>query len=410
MGNWFFRLAPAWLGCLLLCAAINFLYFPDATLFYDEPRYLASAKRLLQTGEFWAEHRRAWEMPGTAVFFAGIIALFGADVSIHAIRTSQSILLVLQSALIGMTARRIFGDDRTATVAATITAFYPFFLYYQGLILSETLFDTLLVAAFASLYWWRERGARIDGAFVLTCLCFAAATMTRATLTVLPPLLLLAAATTAGTAGHAIRVFIVGALLYAAFLSPWWIRNYGLFDTFVPFSTGAGGNLYLGNNSANPHAGVDWSTDAEPDVYRRIDAMPDEIALQRAFVAAAVEYIARDPAAFFERMARKLVRFWSLVPNAEAFRGGLYRTISAASFGPVLLLAVVCAVCRRRQWRLLTPIYLLIVYVTLLHTVTIASLRYRLPLESFLILLAAAPLARVRRSMWPGGARRERSG
>jgi hypothetical protein len=43
---------------------------------------------------------------------------------------------------------------------------------------------------------------------------------------------------------------------------------------------------------------------------------------------------------------------------------------------------------------MLLPIGLLMAYFTFVHAVTIASLRYRLPLEPFLIVLAAEPLAR----------------
>jgi 4-amino-4-deoxy-L-arabinose transferase-like glycosyltransferase len=406
---WLVRLAPAWLGCLVLCAVINFYYFPDTITFPDEGRHLGSARRLAQDGEFWVLGARAWEMPGTAVFFALLIDCFGADAAVHVIRTAQSFLLVLQSILIGVTTRRVLRDERAATVAAVITAFYPFLLFYQGLLLSETLFNTLLIAAFASLYWWRDRGARLDGVFLLTCLCFAAATMIKPLLTVLPPLLLAAVVLLdLGGLRRAAHVLVVGALLHAALLSPWWIRNYSFSGTFVPLSTGAGGNFYLGNNPANPHAGVDWTTDVEHDVVLRIEGLPDEAARQRAYISVALEHIARDPTAFVERMARKFVRFWSLVPNAEPFSGGLYRVISMASFGPVLLLAIASSFRLRRQWRLLAPIYLLIAYVTLLHMVTIASLRYRLPLEPFLVLLAAEPLARASRRMAIGAVRKAR--
>jgi 4-amino-4-deoxy-L-arabinose transferase-like glycosyltransferase len=60
---------------------------------------------------------------------------------------------------------RFFRDQWAAAIAALITAFYPFFLHYQGLLLRETLFNTLLVASFACLYCWRDRGARFDGSF-----------------------------------------------------------------------------------------------------------------------------------------------------------------------------------------------------------------------------------------------------
>jgi len=49
----------------------------------------------------------------------------------------------------------------------------------------------------------------------------------------------------------------------------------------------------------------------------------------------------------------------------------------------------------RRTARALLPIYLLIGYFTLVHVVTIASLRYRLPIEPFLIVMAAYPIGRM---------------
>ena len=60
-----------------------------------------------------------------------------------------------------------------------------------------------------------------------------------------------------------------------------------------------------------------------------------------------------------------------------------------------MALALIGAIRRRHQWRTLAPLYLLIGYFTLVHVVTVASLRYRLPIEAILILLAAEPLAAV---------------
>jgi hypothetical protein len=219
--------------------------------------------------------------------------------------------------------------------------------------------------------------------------------MTKATLTVFPVILLAAMAYSCLGWRRAGAVLVVASVVFAALMSPWWIRNYLLFDAFVPFSTGAAKNLYLGNNPNNPHAGVDWRTGAEPDVVERIDAIADESARQSAYSKAAMDYIAAEPTAFLDRAARKFVRFWNVVPNAEVYSGNVYRIISVLTFGPVLLLATFCALLWRRTARALLPIYLLIGYFTLVHMITIASLRYRLPIEPFLIVMAAYPIGRM---------------
>jgi len=128
-------------------------------------------------------------------------------------------------------------------------------------------------------------------------------------LTAFPVILLAATAYSCLGWPRAATVLLVVSVAFAALMSPWWIRNYLLFDAFVPFSTSASKNLYLGNNRNNPHAGVDWQTDAEPDVVARIDAIADERARQSAYSKAAMEYIAAEPVAFIERAARKFVRF-----------------------------------------------------------------------------------------------------
>jgi hypothetical protein len=373
---------------------VDLFYFPPHLTFADEHRFLASAARLIASGQFWSHGSRAWEMPGTALFFAPAVWLFGPDEAVIAIRITQVAFLLVQCGLIGLIARRLFRNPTASFLASLIAALYPFLLFYQGLLLSETLFNTLFLAGIAVLFCWRDRGSRIDGALVAASFLFAAATLTKATLTIMPPLLL---ATTAWLSGvgrrRVIAILIAASGLYAAFMSPWWIRNATLFHAFVPFTTSSAEDLYLGNNPHNPNAGIDWATDAEPEVVARINALPSELSRQRAYKEAALHYIENNPGAFIRAAAQKFVRFWNIVPNAAEFHGGLYAAISAASFGPILLLALIAAVRRRRQWRLLAPLYLIIGYFTCVHVVVVASLRYRLPIEPLLIALAAEPLA-----------------
>jgi hypothetical protein len=180
-------------------------------------------------------------------------------------------------------------------------------------------------------------------------------------------------------------------------MSPWWIRNYAIFQAFVPFSTSAWQNAYLGNNPRNTHAGIDWNTDVEPEVARRIREIPNEVARDRAYRDVTISYIVNDPSAFVDRMSKKFVRFWSLTPNAEGYSSLTHQLISAASFGPILLLALLCAVRHWRDPQPFLPIYLLIGYFTAVSVTVIASVRYRLPLEPFLILLASEPISQILR-------------
>jgi hypothetical protein len=340
-------------------------------------------------------------MPGTATFFAPFVLLFpDTNAAIIPIRLVQAVLLIFQAVLIGTIARRLFDDRFTGVVAFAITAFYPFLVFYQGLLLSETLFNTYLIAAIASIYWWCDRGMRIDVTFFLSCVLFALATYTKATLTFLPPLLVAAATLRAHNWRLAARVFLISASIYTVLLAPWWLRNYSLLHAFVPFTTSSAENLYLGNNPHNTVGGADWLTNVDRDVVDRLYAISDEVERQHAFSAEAIRYIVENPDAFIQRMGLKFLRFWNIVPNAAEFNHGIYGVISAASFGPVLILSIASALLWRRRVMAFAPLLLLFAYFTVLHMVTIASLRYRLPVEPFLIAFAAAPVAAISRSIF----------
>jgi hypothetical protein len=188
---------------------------------------------------------------------------------------------------------------------------------------------------------------------------------------------------------------VVAVAIYCALLAPWWARNYALLGAFVPFGTSSTINLYTGNSPQNPNAliyGPNMPDDWDLDRGVSLLAIPGELERYRAFRDAAFRYIAEDPAAFFRRAWIKLKVFWSIVPNALDFQNPIYRIVGAISFGPVLALAILCVLLLRRRFADLLPIYVTIGYFTALYAITIASIRYRLPIEPLLIALASWPL------------------
>ncbi|MBV8534760.1 MAG: hypothetical protein JO128_04150, partial [Alphaproteobacteria bacterium] len=67
---------------------------------------------------------------------------------------------------------------------------------------------------------------------------------------------------------------------------------------------------------------------------------------------------------------------------------------SLLSYGILLVCAIgLLASEGRRHFRVLSPILLLTVYLTLAHMATIGSIRYRFPLEPFIVILGSAGAA-----------------
>src|SRR5207244_12061850 len=88
-------------------------------------------------------------------------------------------------------------------------------------------------------------------------------------------------------------------------------------------------------------------------------------------------------------MATKFARIWSFVPNASEFQSRWLRLILAATYTPVICLALI-GVWRfaRRDWPYLL-LALPAIYFTLLHIIFVSSIRYRQPAMLPLIVLAA---------------------
>jgi 4-amino-4-deoxy-L-arabinose transferase-like glycosyltransferase len=279
----------------------------------------------------------------------------------------------------------MFGDRRAALVAAGLAAIYPFFIFYAVVGLTETLFMTLTIAAFGA--WYR-------GAFALAAIFTLLSILTRPTIELLPPFLILFFAIVIHhlPLRRALQELGVYALIYIFMLTPWWVRNYELYGTFVRLNLGAGLALYSGNNPKNTSGGVsDNVLDTSP-----FDSIADPVARDRAAQSAAFEFIKAHPQRFLKLAGRKFLRFWRLYPFAEQYRSNIYVVTSLLSFAPILLLAIVFVLSSNWGTVVTTvPLIAFIAYLTLIHMIIVGSIRYRLPIEPFLIVLGAPMLIKI---------------
>lgn len=388
--------------CILAFAfyqCVNFLYFPAGVTFGDEERFIGEAITLSNTGEFWTfGSSRAWEMPLTAIVYSLFYDVAQSEIGlIYSTRVFQSLLLIAQSLMISKMVLIIFGNKRASSIALFAMLFYPFFVFYQGLLLSENIFITLLISSFYYLYLWRNNGFELDRYFVLTIFLFALSIYSKATLSFMPVIIL----TTfylfnEFNIKRAASIFTISAVLLSLFMAPWWVRNYVVFDTFVPFTTTSAKNLYLGNNLNNKTGGNDQRIDWESDFVNKLTGSEyNELEIDKAFKERAIYFMATYPEKTIHLMYLKFKRFYNIFPNAPSFNKGYYKWIAMLSYGSVFLLFIFSVFYNFSYLRALAPIYLLFGYFTLLHIVFIASLRYRLPLEPFMILLASQYVAQI---------------
>jgi 4-amino-4-deoxy-L-arabinose transferase-like glycosyltransferase len=293
--------------------------------------------------------------------------------------------------LIYALAWELFGDRIVSLFAATGAALYPYFIFYSIAGVTETLFIALLMAAF--LAWYR-------GAFAVGAVFAVLGILTRPSIELLVPILVgyfafvIHRCDIRSTARH---VLVYG-LVYVALMAPWWLHNYAAYGSFVRLNLQSGFVLYSGNNPMNHSGGGIDGVDLD---NHRFDDISDPAARDRAFRDAALTYIKEHPGRFVELAWLKFVRFWQPWPYAQEYKSSFYVVVSILSYGPILLLSLLyLRLWGRQDLRKIGPVLIFTVYLTAVHCVLIGSIRYRLPIEPFLIIFASVALRRLLASAW----------
>ncbi len=218
-----------------------------------EGRGFSSPLRMVQTGA------TAWFAPVFPYLLAGIFKLFGvfsstSNLIIHVFDFAFSALTCWYIAWIG---KHAFG--RTVGIAAAwVWVFLPTAIFYPVVWVWDTslaaLWFAMLVAATLKLRgsdrmsWWLGYGA----------LWSAGAMINPSLVSVLPPMGLWAIWPLRDRLAPALRLAAASALVFAVGIMPWTIRNYVVFQKFIPLRSNFGLELWLGNNPEVPDSWTWW--------------------------------------------------------------------------------------------------------------------------------------------------------
>ena len=346
-------------------------FFPVSFLL-DTPTYQEAASELMANGVMSND----FIMP----LYPLLIGLFGGGDRVPMlIDLASGIISVV---LVWALARCLFEDEKTGLVAALMMAIYPMAIFYSLIGLTESLSVALLLGAFLALY--KNRPTLASVIFILLI-------MTRPTADIFAPVVIFWYVLVVRKAGFllAIRHLAVYGVLYALLMAPWWYHNAVKHGSFVRLNFGYGVVLYAGNNPMNMSGGGIGGQDYDLVSFAGIS---DPVQKDQAMRDAAVEYIRQNPDRFFSLAFLKFARFWRVLPYAPQVRGSMAAVIATLSVLPVIVLAAMTLIARRRMFWYLTPVLGFVAYLTLVHMVTIGSVRYRFPLEPVLIVLAAPSL------------------
>ena len=380
---------PAWLRCIgighilalgLVARLIVFAVFPDQH--FGDARLYAETGHALATTGFMSTAIYMPLYPLWTWIWGGAWGVKFGDIFV----STATIWLIWRLTVL------VTKDRLAALLAASIAAVYPHFLFYAVSGLTETLYTCLLLGSFLCFY--QRRFAWGSALLVLTILV-------RPTLDLLAPILVAWFALAIRRASIRETAYRVGqyAYIYLVLMTPWWIDNYLHYGSFVRLDLGAGIVLYSGNNPLNTSGGGVIGDEKGSDVdMTPFNSIADPVKRNAALEHAAFEFIVHNPVRFIELAGVKFVRFWRLWPYAGEYEKPWIIAASLMSYGVVLALAAVyLASSGLTNFRILSPILLLTVYLTLIHMATIGSIRYRFPLEPFIVVLAAAEIVILRR-------------
>jgi 4-amino-4-deoxy-L-arabinose transferase-like glycosyltransferase len=323
----------------------------------------------------------AYRTPGYPWFLAA------CGGSLRAARLAQALVDTSTALAAYLLARKLL-DDRAAAFAAALVALNPFMIYFSGLILSETLFTAMLAWG---IYFACKPKRRWASAIVLV-----GAVLVRPSALLLP-ILIPAAATVVvnwrnGGPYHwraVATVAVQGAFLLALTLGLWGVRNYRVLNAWIWTTTNGGITQYDG---FNPNA-------SGASDQRFLEGMPElkqmgEVERSRKLSAMASEYVWSHPGRSVFLMFRKIARTWSPMPLSEQFGSALYVVIGLAWGAPFYAL-VLAGIFRGNLSSAIKALLLLpAVYFTVVHALSVGSLRYRVPLEPQLAIVAASAVGK----------------
>ncbi len=355
----------------------------------------------------WARQIASGNWLGNEVFFMGPLYPYFLAVIYRFVSSNLIVVKIVQSLLgsltVGFTfllAKELFSRP-VGIIASIFAALYVPFIYYDNSVLYPVLAALLntimlyfLIVGFVGGRKWH---LLLSGLFA-----GLSAAGNGSILAFAPFAFFFLLAVGNGRFTTRLKSRLLFALGISLVVIPVTLRNAIVGDDFVPLTSNAGLNFYIGNNEKSTGAyvkpeGLDVYVDpegkaiAERDVGRSLK--PSEVSSY--WMGKALDFIRHHPGKFVSNWVRKFFLFWSVyeIPQIEhlAFekRYSWLLRIPTPSYGIICPLGIVgiwLGVRRRRQaW--LAFLFILVYSLTIISFFVVA--RYRLPMIPALMAFAA---------------------
>jgi 4-amino-4-deoxy-L-arabinose transferase-like glycosyltransferase len=337
----------------------------------------------------------AWQTPVYPYIVAGVFKLFGTYTKASAV--ALLVLNALTSALtclpIFFFARQSFGE-RVALWSGWGWAFFPYAIYFPEERIWDTWVATLLLCVLFLVILRFEKKSFGAWAWIGYGALWGVAALTDPiALSALVPLGLWLCWRLHKRQCAWFGPNVIAAVVFAAVVSPWFVRNYRVFHHFVPFRDNIGLELHVGYNGDTSHwfprfAGP-WHNDAEWNEYMQ----RGEYAYMADKKRQAIAYIKSHPGFFIWVSFRHLVYLWT---GYWSFNRAYLQeenldpeNIGFCTALTILTLTGLWLAFHRESGSTVTPYFLVLLFFPLLYYVTHPEDWYRRPIDPFFVVLAA---------------------
>ena len=335
-----------------------------------------------------------WRSPVYSYFLAGIFLINGKNLLL--VRIAQAIVgacTCLSTYYIG---KKIF-NKRAGVFAGLILAFYPYLIYYCGDILKEVVFTFLLTLMVAALLISQEKqGIRYK---IIAGLMAGLAVLSKST--VLPfvglaSLWYIFCFPRRFSAGK-VKDFALIMFVMALTIIPWTCRNYFHYHRFVLVETDGARHFWQANNQFSilleeiPHLSVNRLPDEyaiwyDTRAYQQIINTLSPAEADKTFYREGLAFITGHKLEYMRLLGKRLVHFWRFYPIVATKTNKIIALLTSGWIIPLGFLGMVLS--WHAYWRTTSLLILLIFSFTATHMIFWAMIRYRVPIDPFVIVFA----------------------
>lgn len=300
-------------------------------------------------------------------------------------------------------------NRQVGLVAAAITAIYIYFIYYAGTLMTEPFYITAILAVlYVTIRLSRPELSTSYPLAISLGLLLAITLLFRQLFALFVPFLFLWLWWVNYQQQRRLPIgqSLVAIAIVAVLILPFTLYNYSRFHRFVLLNTNAGYAFFWANH---PIHGTNFIPILPPEKGSYYDLIPvelrslDEAALDTALLKQGLAFVSDDPIRYLKLSLSRIPAYFIFWPSPDS---GLVSNISrVASFGLFLPFMVAGFIMSLKKWWLsgrsrwsdpILLIYLFMACYTLIHLLSWALVRYRLPVDSLWLLFAPLPLLALR--------------